>query len=194
MGKQAIGVYASNYQIWMDTLAHCLYYPQKPLVVTRALDFLHFKELPAGTNAIVAIACYTGYNQEDSVIINQYAIDWGFFWSVFFRTYSDKCQSRNQEKFEIPGRNCIGWRHGDYSKLDYDGLIHPGKNVIGDDIIIGKTARPTRFGEAQDTGFIKDVSTPLKSSEYGIIDQVILTQDEEGCLFTKVKMRAIKIP
>lgn len=108
------------------------------------------------------------------MIINQYAIDRGFFRSVFFWTYSDKCQSKNAEKFEIPGRNCIGWRHGDYSKLDFDRLIFPGKNVIGDDIIIGKTAKPQRFGDTS-LGFIKDVSTPLKTSEYGIIDQVIVT-------------------
>lgn len=141
-----MGVYCSNYQLWMDTLAYCLYYPQKPLVVTWALDFLHFKELPAGCNAIVAIACYTGYNQEDSVIINQYAIDRGFFRSVFFWTYSDQCEAKNWEKFEIPDRSVIGRRHGDYSKLDTDGLILPGKNVIGDDIIIGKTSQPMRFG------------------------------------------------
>lgn len=53
------------------------------------MELLHFKELPAGCNAIAAIACYTGYNQEDSIIMNQSSIDRGLFRSAFFRTYSD---------------------------------------------------------------------------------------------------------
>ena len=34
--------------------------------------------MPAGINSIVAIATYTGYNQEDSVILNSSAVDRGF--------------------------------------------------------------------------------------------------------------------
>jgi RNA polymerase Rpb2, domain 6 len=56
-------------------------------VTTRSMEYLHFRELPAGQNTIVAIACYTGYNQEDSVMMNQSSIDRGFFRSIFFRSY-----------------------------------------------------------------------------------------------------------
>lgn len=52
----------------MDTMSHLLWYPQKPLVTTKSLDLMGFNELPAGINAIVAIASWSGYSQEDSVI------------------------------------------------------------------------------------------------------------------------------
>jgi DNA-directed RNA polymerase II subunit RPB2 len=109
MGKQAIGVYASNFNMRMDTLAYVLFYPQKPLVITRSMDYLHFKELPAGINAIVAISIYTGYNQEDSVIMNQSSIERGLFRSAFFRSYNaqEKQGLKKDEIFEIPNAEVI---------------------------------------------------------------------------------------
>ena len=89
------------------------------------MKYLRFKKLAAGCNSIIAIATYSGYNQEDSIMLNQSAIDRGFFRSVFYRTYDDVRGS--QENFEIPDpRTCSGRKSGTYDKLDKDGIICPG--------------------------------------------------------------------
>jgi DNA-directed RNA polymerase II subunit RPB2 len=200
MGKQAMGTYISNFQIRMDTLAYVLFYPQKPLVTTRAMEHLHFRDLPAGVNVIVGIMCYTGYNQEDSVIMNQSSIDRGLFRSIFYRSFKDeekKQGSLTKEELERPTRDTtLGMRHGTYDKLDDDGLICPGTRVSGEDIIIGKTSPlPEDDPSAVSKRFTKrDCSTGMKNSETGIIDQVLLTTNDQGLRFVKIRVRSCRTP
>ncbi|GFZ03056.1 DNA-directed RNA polymerase family protein [Actinidia rufa] len=175
---------------------------KKPLVTTRAMEHLHFRQLPAGINAIVAIACYSGYNQEDSVIMNQSSIDRGFFRSLFFRSYRDeekKMGTLVKEDFGRPDRaNTMGMRHGSYDKLDDDGLAPPGTRVSGEDVIIGKTTPISQDDAAQGGPAARytrrDHSTSLRHSETGMVDQVLLTTNADGLRFVKVRVRSVRIP
>jgi DNA-directed RNA polymerase II subunit RPB2 len=202
MGKQAMGVFLTNFDQRMETMANLLYYPQKPLATTRSMEFLRFRELPAGQNAIVAIACYSGYNQEDSVIMNQSSIDRGLFRSLFYRTYTDSEKMVGLtvvERFEKPMRSdTIGMRKGTYDKLDEDGIIAPGVRVSGEDIIIGKTAPlapdAEELGQRTKAHTKLDVSTPLRSTENGIVDQVLVSTSNDDLKFVKVRMRTTKVP
>lgn len=199
MGKQAMGVYASNYQARMDSLGHVLYYPQRPLVTTRSMKYISFKNLPSGFNAIAAIACFTGYNQEDSLMFNQSAIDRGLFRSVFYRTYTTEEESQRDVKEHICLPNplvTVGCKTQSYAKLDSDGLIKPGTVVSGDDIIIGKTIKRDARTMAADSSKkeYKDVSVALRHSESGRVDKVMLSRNTDGSKFVKVKIRSIRIP
>lgn len=209
MGKQAMGVYTTNFHVRMDTLAHVLYYPQKPLVTTRSMQWLRFNELPAGINAIVAILSYGGYNQEDSIIMNQSGIDRGLFRSVFYRSYRDNeknIDQPGQELIEKPTKECRGFNplaSAAYDKVDEDGIISPGVRVSGNDephgdIIIGKTIEETQDDdelEASANRYTRRlVPTYLRSTESGIVDQVMVTVNCDGNKFVKVRVRSIRIP
>jgi DNA-directed RNA polymerase II subunit RPB2 len=90
--------------------------------------------------------------------------------------------------------------HGKYDKLDHDGLICPGTQVSGDDIIIGKVVEPMQEENIDGQRniakkMLKDASQRVRHSESGKIDQVMITRDDvTDYLFVKVKTRTIKTP
>tara|TARA_Y100000389_G_scaffold83976_1_gene80573 strand:- start:12394 stop:15651 length:3258 start_codon:yes stop_codon:yes gene_type:complete len=194
MSKQAVGMYCTNYKDRFDTLAHVLCYPQKPLVDTSLSDVLHTKDLPYGQNAIVAIATYTGYNQEDSIIMNQSSIDRGLFRSVFYRTYKEEIKTQSgcvKEQIEKPDENTLGVKMAAYEDLDDDGLIEPGCVVTGNKAIIGKTMYNI---SEEDTSFKTDESTISRNCESGIVDSVLKTTNEYGYSLVKVRVRSVRTP
>jgi DNA-directed RNA polymerase beta subunit len=65
-----------------------LEYAQKPLVSTAVADILGINEFPNGINVLVAIMSYTGYNQEDAIIVKKSALDRGLFRSIYNKRYS----------------------------------------------------------------------------------------------------------
>ena len=196
MGKQAMGVYSSNFMNRMDTLGHVLSYPNKPLVQTFTSKYLHINELPNGVNTIVAIATYSGYNQEDSVIMNKSAIDRGLFRSFFYRSYRDdekKIQSSGkEERFTNPDpKYTKGIKPCNYEKLESNGFVKENTYVDGDDIIIGKVF-PMK--NSNNDMIFKDSSTALRANENGYIDKNYINRNSEGHRFCKVRVRSERIP
>ena len=200
MGKQAMGIYCTNFKYRMDTISHILSYPQMPIVNSRMIQYLPSNNLPCGINCIVAIASYTGYNQEDSVIMNKSAIDRGLFHSTFYRTYKDeekKIQINGlqvQQHFGKPdNNNTIGMKGNNYEKLMPNGFPKINTKLDNKDVIIGKY-----FTIKNKAKSFKDIhkccSTNIKNNENGFLDKVLLSKNEDGYQFTKIKIRSNRRP
>lgn len=205
MSKQSLGIATSNYPARFDTLAHNMYYPQKPLASSIIQDNMHANELPSGINAIVAIACYTGYNQEDSLIFNRDSVERGIFRSNFTRTYEDvekdTKSSGNNERFTGDIKNLVrNAVTGNYEKLDSDGLPIIGAKMVEHDFIIGKVSPISRESQnnqnsnGQNEQLYRDSSTSIRYAESGTVDKVILSTNADGNKFVKVRMCSTRVP
>jgi DNA-directed RNA polymerase beta subunit len=202
MGKQAMGVYETSFNKRMDTISHVLHYPQKPLVNTRPSIHVNSNELPSGQNAIVAILCHTGYNQEDSLIMNKSSVERGLFNASTYKTYKDQ-EKKNQstleeekfckpEKFNPNGSiKTRGMKQGSYDKLDDDGFIKIGSKIESNDIIIGKVL-PLKQTAPNEPKF-RDASTSLKDNAEGVVDWVY-TYKNDGYKEAKVRIRSERVP
>jgi DNA-directed RNA polymerase II subunit RPB2 len=180
MIKQSIGLTALNFKDRMDTMAHILMYPQKPLVTTHASDFMQLDEIPSGQNAIVAILSYGGQNQEDCVILNQSALDRGLFRSMYFRTYKEQECKKNSEKEEFG----IPIDSKKIHKIEEDGFPEIGAKLKEDDIIIGKYNK-----NKKNAG-----SVFLKKDEEGICDSVAISSSKDDQVSIKLRTRSVRLP
>lgn len=202
--KQAVGIYSTTYENRFDTSGNVLYYPQKGLITTDNSEYTNINKIPNGQNIVVAIMCYTGYNQEDSVIVNKSSLDRGMFVSTYFRTYEGKEQKNQstleEEKFCKPVKynpngtpRTAGMKEGSsYGKLEESGFVKEGTRVNGGDAIIGKCI-PLKTTSDDEIKY-RDSSTFVKSTDSGIVDKVYVNKDGEGFKFGRVRVRSERIP
>jgi DNA-directed RNA polymerase II subunit RPB2 len=202
MGKQAMGMYALNFRDRFDALAHLLCYPQIPFVSPFMSRFYGAQAMPSGQNIVVAICTYTGYNQEDSIMINRGALDRGLFRSIFYRTYKDE-ERKNQssgeeERFVRPDASMTKqMKNANYSKLDETGFVPENTYVDADDILIGKYVPlrvPTGMVIPAGAKRFRDVSRTMRNNETGWVDRIFKNRNGEGYSFAKVRVRQDRIP
>ncbi|CRH00219.1 DNA-directed RNA polymerase I subunit RPA2, putative [Plasmodium relictum] len=86
MLKQTMGIQSLNILYTFTNKIYRMITPQLPLVVTRDYEFYGVDNYPSGTNAVVAILSYTGYDMEDALILNKGSVDRGIFQTHIYKT------------------------------------------------------------------------------------------------------------
>jgi len=198
MGKQAMGVYATNYDKRMDKTAYVLNYPTRPLVDTRVMNFIHLNNIPSGCMVNVAIMTHTGYNQEDSVLISKGALDRGLFMATIYHTEKD--EDKNIIRDEIirckPDKTKTkGIKFSNYDKLNSHGFIPENTLVENRDVIIAKII-PIKENRNDPTKVIKyeDQSKTFRTTEETYVDKNYTGRNGDGYNFAKVRVRILRKP
>lgn len=193
MGKQALGIYTSNFNKRIDTMGNILNYPQKSLVCTKLSKYTMAHKLPSGVNAIVAIMTHTGFNQEDSIMINQSALDRGLFTSTYYKAIRDVCNKNHstgeEEIFANPENKSVKKPYS-YEKLNNDGFVPKNTYVNGNDVLVGKVMPKKINGEIT----YNDSSLVMKTNDDGYVDMNYNGVNSEGYKFCKVRIRKNRKP
>ena len=201
MGKQAMGVYSSNFKHRMDTLAYILHSPQLPLVNSKLTEYLPSNKLPSGLNAIVAIASHSGYNQEVRLCLINLGLTVDCFTLRFTglteQMQKKKLSSGEEEFFCKPTRDTtIKMKPGSYEHLNEQGYVPKDTPVKGGDIIVGKHVTIKHKSKKKKTSkySFRDNSIALRHNENGIIDDIYSNVDGDGYKFVKMRTRSWRRP
>jgi len=182
--KQTCGMPSKNWPFRADKDTFLQYNCEQPVVKTISSKYVY----PNGTNCIVAIDIYGGFNQEDSLIVNKGAIDRGLFNGCKFTFKKTSLEQR--EEFANPDiTNTMNIKSACYDKLE-NGIIKIGTEINKGDVIIGKVMKISR-SQDEDYQFI-DHSIIYKDDEPAVVHNVIVDRNEDDERFCKVILRKIR--
>lgn len=198
MGKQAMGMYVTNFDNRMDKTSYVLTYAMRPMVDTRVMNMLQLNNIPSGEMVIVAIGTYSGYNQEDSIIFNKGALDRGLFAATVYHTEKDedkKVYGDEEIRCRPDKHKTKGMKFANYNKLRDDGLMSENTLIENKDVIIGKVI-PIKENKNDHTKIIKytDQSRTYRTNEETYIDKNYVDRNGDGYTFCKVRIRTHRKP
>jgi len=215
--KQAIGVYATNAHNRIDTMVYSMHYPQQRLVKTKYTHLLHLDEMPNGENLIVAICSYSGYNQEDSVILNKDAVDRGMFNITYYKSHISDETVDDKNPLATPrivfanpthliksGVNVTSLKEACYEKIDEKGLPKLNEYIAVGDVLVGKVKVMENKKDDADTG-LEDEGIIFETCQStcdiadktmaGHIDKVYVYDKPSTSQRTiKIRMRKMRLP
>ena len=198
MGKQAMGMYVTNYNQRMDKTAYVLTYPMRPLVDTRVMNIMQLNKVPSGSQVIVAIMTHTGFNQEDSILFNKGAIDRGLFLATIYQTEKDeekKIHGDEELRCKPDKTKTKGMKFGNYDKVNNNGVIPENTLVENRDVIISKVL-PIKDARNDHTKVMKyeDQSRIYRTKGEAYVDKNYIERNGDGYNFCKVRIRIIRKP
>jgi DNA-directed RNA polymerase II subunit RPB2 len=192
--KQGLSMYATNWQNRYDNMAHVLCYGEAPLVRTLYYDYIGGGKMSYGQNIILAIAAFTGYNQEDGIVMNQDSVQRGLFRSIAYKSYEafeeDDPISKAKTRIGNPAK-IASWtdmKPGvDYSKLDDTGLVKVGEYVDEHTVICGRYIQLP-------TGTMKDASITGQVWTRGRVEKIAITVSPMGLRLVKIRVVQDRTP
>ncbi|XP_078256103.1 DNA-directed RNA polymerase I subunit RPA2 [Rhinoraja longicauda] len=184
MGKQTMGFPLYTFPDRSDSKLYRLQTPQSPLVRPHMYDFYNMDNYPIGTNAVVAVISYTGYDMEDAMIINKASWERGFAQGSVYKTeIIDLDKQVNQSNGSIVFGQAADEMRVTH-KLDSDGLPSVGAVLEYGDPYYGYINLNT--GE----GFVNY----YKSKESGVVDNIKVCGNDSGTALFKRVCITLRIP
>jgi DNA-directed RNA polymerase II subunit RPB2 len=192
--KQGVSLYATNWQNRFDNTAHVLSYGQSQLCRTMYANYLGDNKMPYGQNIILAIACWSGYNQEDGIVFNHDSLQRGLFRTIAYRTYQiyeeDDEMTKSRVRIGNPAK-IPAWKDLkpglDYTKLDENGFIRIGEYCDENTVIVGGF-RVDEMGKMGDASLTPQVWTR------GRVEKVVVTVNNKGLRLVKVRVVQDRVP
>ncbi|AQZ15464.1 RPA135 (YPR010C) [Zygosaccharomyces parabailii] len=175
MAKQTMGTPGVALCHRSDNKLYRLQSGQTPIVKANLYDEYGMDNFPNGTNAVVAVISYTGYDMDDAMIINKSADERGFAYGTMYKTEKVDLslnRSRGDPISQHFGFGNDEWPKEWLEKLDEDGLPFIGTYVEEGDPIVAY------FDDTLNRTKVKT----YHSAEPGYIEEVNLIGDESNKL------------